>query len=235
MKRKKVLLVDDVRLFLEMAKSFLSRENLQLTVSANGCEALKVMRAVRPDLVIMDLHMPEMDGAAACREIKTDPLLGNVPVVLLAGRGRADEEQRCRAAGCDALLHKPFRRNDLLAVARRFLAITDRVTPRVETRMLVRYGPGKTRRLHDYTLNLSVGGLFLETEQVLPVASPLSLEFLVPGAAEPVVCQGQVAWVNAAGSRIKRNLPAGLGVQFSDLSSGDQNQLREFIRRECGA
>jgi len=235
LKQKKVLLVDDVKLFLEMAKSFLNRENLQMTVAANGREALKVMRAVRPDLVIMDLHMPELDGAAACREIKTDPLLGSVPVVLLADQGREDEVRLCEEAGCDALIGKPFRRSQLLEVTRRFLAVVDRGAPRLATRLLVRYGTKNQQQLHDYSLNLSVGGLFLECALPLPVETPVSLEFIIPGAGEPVTCKGRVAWVNTADGPTKPDLPTGLGLQFTDLSPEDQGVIRDFMRRECVA
>jgi len=231
-KRKKVLLVDDVRLFLEMAKSFLSRESLQPTFATDGREALKVMRASRPDLVVMDLHMPKLDGASACREIKQDPVLGNVPVVLLAARGRQDEADLCRESGCDALLEKPLRRVQLLETVRRFLDVAERATPRLETRMLVRYGTGREMLLHDYSLNLGVGGLFLVTKEPVPVTSRLKLEFLVPGGEIPVRCEGEVAWVNPTASTVNPGLPAGLGIRFTSLGAADEEQLRNFLRRE---
>lgn len=232
MKQKKVLLVDDVKLFLEMAKSFLSREQISMTVAANGNEALKVMRASRPDLVIMDLHMPELDGAECCRQVKADPVLGSIPIVLVDARGRDAELKLCRDAGCDALLTKPFRRTDLLEVTRRFLAVVDRGTPRVQTRLLIRYG-NENQQLHDYALNLSVGGFFLETDTVLANETPIGLEFLVPGSPDPVICKGRVSWVNAADSPTKKDLPPGLGIHFHDLRAEDEMTIREFIRSEC--
>lgn len=230
--RKRILLVDDVRLFLEMEKSFFTREQVEITVAHNGVEALRALQALKPHLVIMDLHMPGMDGAEACRRIKEDPAFFTVPVILTTGDERPAERQRCLAAGCDAIVAKPLNRQQLLQVARRYLQLAERATPRVGTRMLVHYGIAEQQTLHDYSVNLAAGGLFLETALPLPIDTPLTLEFFLPGAAETVRCKGRVAWINAAGSPTKPELPSGFGVQFGDMAPGDARAIREFIHLE---
>ncbi len=230
--RKRVLLVDEVRLFLEMERSLFSRDQVAVTVARNGREALHSLQVFKPQLVIMDLQMPGMDGAEICRRIKSDPDLCSVPVILTTGTDDAAELQRCRAAGCDAVIGKPLNRRQLLDAARRFLAMAERATPRVTTRMLVHYGIGDQQTLHDFSVNLASGGIFLGTSQLLSTDTPLSLEFFIPGAPTTIRSRGRVAWANAAGDQAKPDLPCGFGVQFLDMASRDIRAIREFIRSE---
>jgi len=230
--RKTVLLVDDVRLFLEVERSYLDREDCQVVVAMSGKEALKMARYMVPDLIIMDLEMPEMDGADCCRELKEDPDLWMIPVVLVMD-DVPESIERCKVAGCDEVLVRPINRREMLETARRYLRLAGRAKPRKPARVLVRYGVEDQLTLHDYTINLSHGGLFLETGKVLPMETPLTLEFFVPGSDDAIVCKGRVAWVNQAGPlRSKLNLPSGFGVEFNDLSRGDLERLTRFLREE---
>ncbi len=232
-KRKQVLLVDDVRLFLELEKSFFNRDQVKVTVARDGAEALRTLRVLRPQLVIMDLRMPTLDGDEACRRIKDDPELFTVPVILTAAADNQTDWARCRAAGCEAVVGKPLNRQELLGAARKYLKLAERSTPRVATRMLVHYGVEDQQTLHDFSVNLAAGGVFLETPRILPIGTPLTLEFFIPGAAETVCCKGRVAWVNAPGGRTKPDLPGGIGVQFVGLDATDAQAIREFIHTEC--
>lgn len=230
--RKKVLLADDVRLFLEVTKSFFSRENLQLTITQGGVEALKTARALRPDLVIMNLQMRDLRGDECCRRIKADPEIGSTPVILLVDEKDPDGEATARESGCDHLLKKPFQRQQLLELARSCLQVASRATPRQQARMLVRYGADNQELLHDYTVNLSIGGVFLETRQILPVDTLLTLEFIVPGGANPIVAKGQVTWLNSGAEPVNPDLPPGFGIHFLDLDREKGWLIRNFLQDE---
>ena len=121
MSHPKILLVDDVRLFLELEKSFLHLAQVQILTAANGEEALAVVRKERPDLVFLDLYMPVLDGAACCAAIKVDPELTATPVVMVTTGGKPDEVEQCRVAGCDGLLTKPVDRSAFLDAVARFI------------------------------------------------------------------------------------------------------------------
>jgi len=230
---KKILLVDDVKFFLDMEKSFFARENIQVTTTQSAREAVRLMRALRPNLVIMDLHMPEMDGATCCRLIKSDPDLFTTPVILITDDENQNELERCRKAGCDEVISRPLNRHRLRQVAREFLEIAERATPRVKIRMLVHYGVENEKTLHDYSVNISAGGIFLETPHAMPVDTPVTLEFFVPGAEESIRCKGRVTWLNAALSKTKEDLPAGVGIAFEDIPAAASQRIREFIHAEC--
>jgi len=233
MNKKKVLLVDDVELFLELEKTFFRREEVELLIARSGLQAIEIIRKDQPDLVFMDLYMPEMDGDAACLQIKQDPLTAAVPVVMVTHGGREADLERCRAARCDEILLKPINRHHFMDTARHFLKMADRQTPRVATRLSVRYGASGEHELTDFALNLSTGGLFLENAAPLPAGTLLTLEFPLPARSAPVVCKAKVAWVNRPEQGGNVRLPSGMGIQFLDLSLEDLQMIRDYVKQEC--
>lgn len=232
MAEKKILLADDVELFLELEKTFFRREGLQLIIARTGREAVELVREHRPNLVFMDLFMPELNGDEACRLIKQDPELGQTPVVMVTQGGRDADLEQCRRAGCDDILLKPINRHHFLGTARKYLEISDRSTPRIEARLRIHYGEMK-KLLTDYTVNLSTGGVFIETDKVLPPNTDLTLEFTLPAPEKTITCRGRVAWVNHPDKIINPTLPAGMGLQFVDLQYEDLVSIREYVKTQC--
>lgn len=229
---EKILLVDDVELFLELEKTFLRREGFELLIARNGQDAYDLIVEQRPDLVLMDLHMPGMDGDECCRRAKADPTLRSIPVVIVTYGGRADEVERCRAAGCDDIVLKPINRNQLIATAHKFLTVTERIEPRADARLLIRYGSDSSRQLEHYSLNVSPGGLFVETGELLEPGTTLQVSFGLPAHARSVECRARVAWVNHPRMKLRPQLPVGLGIQFLDLPLAEMNALRDFVEQQ---
>jgi uncharacterized protein (TIGR02266 family) len=100
---------------------------------------------------------------------------------------------------------------------------------RIEARLRVRFGPG-SHLLTGYSINVSHGGLFLETEIPLPVDSPLNLEFELPDSKTNIQCRGRVAWINSPERPLKSHFPPGMGIQFLDLTLADLEMLRKFVK-----
>ena len=107
--------------------------------------------------------------------------------------GREEDLARCRLAGCDEILLKPINRRLFVETARRLLTVAVRAAQRIGVRLEVRYGADRQKLLSNYSVNISTGGLFLETADPLPVDTPLALEFTLPGREEPIRCAGRVA------------------------------------------
>lgn len=233
MEKKKVLLPDDEELLEVMAKTFFRREKFELLVARTGRQAYEMTVDHRPDLVLLDIAMSEMDGDECCRRIKQNPQLRSTPVVIVAPGGGQEEQERCRAAGCDDVLLRPIDRQYLLNAAQRFFSVPERIAPRISARLRVHYGAGSQRLLADYSVNLSTGGLFIETDAPLPENTPLVLEFFLPTRPARIRCQGRVAWVNEPTHKKKPTLPPGMGLQFLDLSLDDLHAIREFVDTEC--
>jgi len=232
MGQKKVLLVDDVELFLELEKTFFRREGFELLVARNGREAFDLIVEHQPDLVLMDLYMPEMNGDECCRKVKEDPELSSIPFIMVTYAGREEDVHRCREAGCEEILFKPIDRNQLLEKSRSLLRVTERAAHRIPARIRVHYGTGEGQLLTDYSVNLSSGGLFLETADPPAEGTPLQLEFFLPARPDPIRCNGRIAWINPPDAKKKPDLPSGMGVQFVDLSLDDMHAVRDFVRQE---
>jgi uncharacterized protein (TIGR02266 family) len=228
MGRKKIVLVDDVELFLMLEKTFFSREDFELITARNGREAFKAIRETNPDMVFMDLYMPEMNGDECCHMVKMDPKYRDIPIIIVTHGGREDDLVRCRRAGCDDIVLKPINRHDFMATAQKFLQVRERAVRRFRARLRVRYC-ARSRELADYSIDLSTGGLFLETAHPLPVETPLDLEFILPETGTIIQCKARVAWVNYSKLPSKSHLPAGMGVQFLDLTLNDMNAIRNYI------
>ena len=229
--RKKIVLVDDVELFLMLEKTFFSREEFELTTARNGKEDFEAIREVNPDMVFMDLYMPEMNGDECCQLVKREHKYRDIPIIMVTHGGREEDLERCRRAGCDDIVLKPINRHDFVATAQKYLQVRERATQRFRARLRVRYG-AMSRDLYDYSIDLSTGGFFLETERPLLVETPLDLEFTLPGIGSTIRCKGRVAWVNYPKLRRKSHLPAGMGVQFLELALDDMYAIRNYIDSE---
>ncbi len=108
-----ILVVDDEeRVALTIERS-LQRE-YQVRVANNGIDALKIARRINPNLIILDIIMPGMDGLQVCRELRSDPILQSVPILFLTARGRVEDKLEGFEAGADDYLTKPFDVRELL-------------------------------------------------------------------------------------------------------------------------
>lgn len=117
----RVLLVDDNVDNLHLYALYLAHEGFDTYEARDGHEALARARALKPDVIVMDLTMPGLDGWEATRQIKADPGLREIRVIVLTGHALAASESAARAAGSDEYLRKPLLPEDLGKAIRRVL------------------------------------------------------------------------------------------------------------------
>jgi two-component system cell cycle response regulator DivK len=118
---KRILVVDDQPDNRQIIRDLLSTTDYELTEAENGDQALAAVAEQRPDLILMDIQLPIMDGYEATRRIKADPALRSIPIIAVTSYALGGEEQKARAAGCDGYVTKPFSPRQLLAKIREFL------------------------------------------------------------------------------------------------------------------
>ena len=116
-----VLLVDDYLDARQMYTAYLEYSGFAVVQAANGVEALREAVESRPDIILMDLSLPVMDGWEATRQLKADPRTAAIPVVALTGHSLSTLN-RAKDVGCEALLTKPCLPEDLVQEIRRVLA-----------------------------------------------------------------------------------------------------------------
>jgi two-component system, OmpR family, phosphate regulon response regulator PhoB len=111
-----ILIVDDEPPILDLVRFTLEDTEVRVVEASDGVEALALARRLRPDLILLDVHMPRLDGLEACRQIKRDPALARTPIVMLTAAGQEADRARGREAGADEYLTKPFSPLALLAL-----------------------------------------------------------------------------------------------------------------------
>jgi DNA-binding response OmpR family regulator len=129
----RVLVVEDEEAILDFVEMGLRYEGFEVERAADGPSALTAYAARRPDLIVLDLNLPGLDGLEVCREIRRR---GDVPIIMLTARGEVDERVEGLEAGADDYLPKPFKFKELLARAR---AVLRRRTSQAER--VLRFGP----------------------------------------------------------------------------------------------
>ncbi len=116
-----ILVVDDFEDGREMYASYLRFSGYRVDEAADGNEALEKAFTLRPDIILMDLSLPGIDGWQATRELKRDERTANIPIVALTGHALEAHSRSAKEAGCDAFIVKPCMPMDLLNEIRRIL------------------------------------------------------------------------------------------------------------------
>ena len=117
---KRILVVEDQEDNRQIVRDLLTANDYEMTEAENGEEALAAVAKDRPDLILMDIQLPVMDGYEATRRIKADPSLSSIPIIAVTSALSGDEE-KARAAGCNDFVPKPYSPRQLLAKIRRYL------------------------------------------------------------------------------------------------------------------
>ena len=102
----KILVIEDEPDYISLLRSRLSSLGHEVIDAADGLEGIKLAKSNQPDLILLDIMMPGLNGFAICRELKADPLMENVPVLILTALGMDDLSLRCREVGADDWLIK---------------------------------------------------------------------------------------------------------------------------------
>lgn len=117
--KRRVLLAEDHPDTVEVVKFGLERLGYDVEVAENGLEAVEKAAARRPDLIVMDMMMPVMDGLQATSQIRQDPKTKDIPVLAATALARPGDEERCLANGCNGYIAKPFTYRQLDAAIQR--------------------------------------------------------------------------------------------------------------------
>lgn len=121
MERKKILIADDNENIREALTYLLEDEGYAISLAKDGSDTLKKVREFRPDILFLDIMMPEMNGYEVCRIIKNDPELKKTYVIMLTAKGQVVEQERGREVGADEYIVKPFSPMEILTKIKNIL------------------------------------------------------------------------------------------------------------------
>ncbi len=129
-----VLIVEDDKNIQELLQLYLEKEGYAVTVADDGAQGLSKFRTIKPDLVLLDVMMPVMDGWAVCKAIRAD---GNTPVIMLTAKSETDDKITGLKAGADDYITKPFEMREVLARIEAVLRRADCKTDKKNSNRLV--------------------------------------------------------------------------------------------------
>jgi two-component system, cell cycle response regulator DivK len=118
---KRILVVEDQEDNRQIIRDLLSVTDYEITEAISGEEALVAVAKRRPDLILMDIQLPIMDGYEATRRIRAEPGLQSIPIIAVTSYALSGEEQKAHAAGCTDYVPKPYSPRQLLAKIREYL------------------------------------------------------------------------------------------------------------------
>jgi len=118
---KLILIVEDQEDLRGVLRDLLSGSGYAVAEAADGQDGVAKAKSERPDLILMDIQLPVIDGYEATRQIKVDPILAKTPIIAVSSFAMKGDEEKARAAGCDHYVTKPYSPVQLLRTIRSFL------------------------------------------------------------------------------------------------------------------
>ena len=218
-----VLIADDLKFFLEIEKSYLQRGGFEVLTATSGEEAVDIAQKRQPNLVLLDLEMPKMDGVAACALMRKVAALQATPIIIMSATGTPQNRERCMKAGCTEFVIKPEKPDELLGIVARILSIKKREAKRITVVFNVT-GTHASRQVIGQAKDLGEKGLLLETSTAISVGSVLELEFYLPGTRSQVKVKAKVV----RAGKTKEGAPQA-GIEFIDLSQADQEAILDYV------
>jgi len=119
--RKRILIVEDNDLNLKLFRDLLTAHGYETIETKEGLEAINLTRSERPDLILMDIQLPEISGLDVTRRLKAEEQLCNIPIIAVTAFAMKDDEEKILAAGCQAYISKPISIVPFLNTVRKFL------------------------------------------------------------------------------------------------------------------
>lgn len=226
-----ILLVDESRFFLSIEKQFLRNVPAAVLEAQSASQALSLCRATPPQLIFLADVLADGDGHSCCRQLKADPALADIPVILVCEDVTPAARERHAAVGCSAVLSKPLDRHSFLEAGRKFVAGIREARRPCQIGVMITQG---SRMITTKGLDISSGGLFCEGSEDLAVGSELVLDLHLARpheAGDRIRCVGVVAWLNERSNPTKAHHPAGFGIKFTKIPPLSAEVLAAYLQK----
>lgn len=221
-----ILLIDDVELFLELERSLLADTGHHLVSASSAAQALPMLESVEPDLILVDLYMPLLNGDEFCRQLRASERWRDLPVLMVTSAGKDEQIRQCLDAGCDDYVTKPINKTDLLEKVNRLLGnVKGRTARRAAVSLSVKVqADGKS--LSAQASDISRNGIFVQSEAKLAEGAVVQLQLELPGGRQlPML--GKVA-------RVKQGPEGGMGIYLVHPNARGLRELAAVTGEELG-
>lgn len=228
---KRILLVDDSESFLMYVSILLHRMGFKKVIPTNnGVDALKLSRILMPDIVLLDIGMPQMDGVTVLRHMKGDIHTSSIPVIMLTIATDRKSYEACDRLGCSGYVTKPINITELNHTLYRCFSSFTRGNNRQFLRtafnekvILTSMG---TEKMH-YAVNISQRGVYIRKKNPFPVGTDVNVSLPLKDG-NLLSLRGSVIYIKDIREELFK-IPPGMAIQFKDLTSNDSEILRVYI------
>lgn len=228
--KKTVAIADDSTTTIMLFSLLLQRMGFHIQTARNGVELLGLVKRSSPDIILLDLNMPVMDGRTALRILHQEPAFSSIPVVVITVESSPAVREECVRLGCAGFLLKPVRLSDLneqlqLCVAGRGKSRRDIRAP--FSRPLQVFAEGES--LCYPAANLSEHGIFLLSDQPFAIGTHLAVALPIEGGEEQLLSGVVVRECRPTGE--DSAWESGMGIEFTQTSPEARIALRSMVRR----
>jgi CheY-like chemotaxis protein len=119
--RKKILYIEDNEQNLYLVQFILEKHGFQVHAARDGQEGVETAAAQQPDLILLDIQLPKMDGYAVARQLRANPVLAGIPIIAVTSYAMAGDPEKALAAGCDGYIEKPINPDTFLEQVKQYL------------------------------------------------------------------------------------------------------------------
>jgi CheY-like chemotaxis protein len=225
----KVLLVDDVEFIVDVMKGYLKRTPVETISASNGKQAVDQALLHWPDLIIMDVSMPEMGGEEACRTLKKHPKLKDIPILMIYDPQRDPSAPELKKSGCDDTIEKPLARENFLTTTHRHLFHLDRLERRAPCQMTVDFTIGGETR-QGLGVDISRNGLYIEFREKIQKKENVDVTFLLATiSTKQVAAKGRIVWINQGHPRPNLGVVQGFGIEFQIISEESRAIIDRYL------
>lgn len=218
-----ILTSNNTMIFRELGSPALQRVGIEHQVATDGKEALEKARKIGPDVVILDTDLPEVSGYDVCRQIKSDPVLKKVKVVLVVeGAITTDIIRELSRSGCDEVMVTPAPGEELFHKVARMMGLPHRTKRRMAVRLQAEMKTG-TKIVSGRVVDLTPDGARLELAESVRKAKHLQVN-IVPKIGQSALTRAEVVWEQP----IERGAEVVCGVQFRDVDQATRTTLEDL-------
>jgi len=229
--KSKILIVDDVNFFLDVQRKMLDQVDCDIFTARSGLEALKVIKKEKPQLVLLDYHMPDLIGSRTCEIIKKDPRFKDIAIIIVSSHNKKEVEEECLAAGADVYLTKPIDQTRFIEAVSSLLKLRSSLYyPRslIRAEVYVRHN-GEVKKY--MSVDISVTGIYLETTEPLPMDDTATLHFTIPIPKRDVKVNARVVKTIMPEDMRKYGLFPGMAFEFLNLDLEDRRYIEHYIEQ----
>ncbi len=229
-KHKRIIIVDDSQTFLMYMSMLLNRMGFKVIPAESGIELLKILNLMEPDIVILDVTMPVMDGIKALKHLKNDNQWSNIPVIMVSLDSSEETIEKCKSFGCSDYLTKPINIGKLNeALQGSIFSPTGWKRKHLRApfvkKVSVTYS-GVSREL--YAETLSEGGIYIRSKEPFPVGTEMEITLPLKDKKN-ITLKGNVIYTKGLFGAVFK-VPPGVAVQFKDLTNEETNILVDYIK-----